>query len=363
MKLKWLKLQHFRNYENLELTLNEGVTALVGLNAQGKTNLLESIAFLALGKSFRAPRSLDALKWDRPHGRIKAGIERKGKLTELEVFMQRDPELKKIKKQSRLTKPKNFLGSFRVVLFTPDQLELISGSPQARRQFLDRLLIQVDYEYTEALGNYHKILNHRNALLKSIWARKSEEWELDIWDARLATEARKIWEKRSDFFNFLNGSLAEQYQKLAGAEEVLSLESLTHQDRYEERLLAHRGSDIQSGSTSVGPHRDDFTLSLHSPKVRIKRELAESGSRGEQRSAVLVLKMAELLFIENKTGEKPILLLDDVFSELDLNRQKKLIDLIRPYQSILTTTSLEHLESLKNLTVYNISQGEIQHCT
>src|SRR3989338_6088676 len=320
MKLKWLKLQHFRNYENLELTLNEGVTALVGLNAQGKTNLLESIAFLALGKSFRAPRSLDALKWDRPHGRIKAGIERKGKLTELEV---------------------------------------ISASPQARRQFLDRLLIQVDYTYTEALGNYQKILNHRNALLKSIWARKSEEWELDIWDARLATEARKIWEKRSDFFTFLNGSLAEQYQKLAGAEEVLSLESLTHQDRYEERLLAHRGSDIQSSSTSIGPHRDDFTLSLHSPKVRIKRELAESGSRGEKRSAVLVLKMAELLFIENKTGEKPILLLDDVFSELDLNRQKKLIDLIRPYQSILTTTSLEHLESLKNLTVYNISQGEI----
>ena len=364
MKLKWLKLEDFRNYENLELSFNDGVTALVGLNAQGKTNLLESIAFLALGKSFRAGRALDTLKWDRPHGRIKARIERGGKEIALEIFMQREPESKKIKKQSKLTKPKNFLGTLRVVLFTPDQLELVSGSPHARRQFLDRLLLQANPNTFEAHVNYQKILNHRNALLKRIQGRRAAEWELDIWDARLYTEALKLWQGRHTFVDFLEARMIKDYQSISGSEETLSVSYHSHEDRYEERLIAHRNSDIQSGSTSVGPHRDDFTLFLdHSTGSSGKKELAESGSQGEKRSAVLVLKMAELAYLEEKTGEKPLLLLDDVFSELDHARQEKLAALLGGFQCILTTTSLDHIKGLKEAKVFWVEKGLLRAST
>ncbi len=355
MKLKWLKLENFRNYEALELTLDSPVTALVGLNAQGKTNFLESIAFLALGKSFRAGRAIDTLKWDRPHGRIRACVERDGKETELEVFMQRDPESKKIKKHSKLTKPKSFFGTLRVVLFTPDQLELVSGSPLCRRQFLDRLLIQVDRDYVEILTNYQKILNHRNALLKAIQMRRSQEWDLDIWDTRLTAEALRLWKKRQAFVDFLKANLQETYRSISGTEETLTLVYRSHQDRYEERLMAHRSQDAQSGSTSVGPHRDDFTLFLDG------KDLSESGSRGEQRSAVLVLKMIELNYIEKQTGEKPLLLLDDVFSELDELRQEKLSHVLDNYQCVLTTTSLDHVKGLKRATIYQVEDGALKN--
>jgi DNA replication and repair protein RecF len=357
MKLKWLKLEHFRNYDDLELNLDAPVTALVGLNAQGKTNLLESIAFLALGKSFRAVKALETLKWDRPHGRIRACIERKGKETQLEVFLQRDPEAKKVKKQSKWVAPKNFLGSLRAVLFTPDHLDLVTGSPHARRQYLDRMLIQVDKDYVEALTHYQRILNHRNALLKRTAQGRAQEWELDLWDIRLTEEALKIWEKREAFLDFLKKDLEQHYHSIAGPGKTLSLQSHCSKDRYEERLLAHRSNDIQNGSTSVGPHRDDFTLFLD------EKPLADSGSRGEQRSAVLVLKIAELHYIEEKTGEKPLLLLDDVFSELDQKRQEKLGELLQSYQCILTTTSLEHLKNLPHIQVYRVEEGELSRAT
>ncbi len=355
MKLKWLKLEHFRNYDDLEINLDSPVTALVGLNAQGKTNLLESIAFMALGKSFRASKALETLKWDRPHGRIRACVERKGKETQLEIFLQRSPETKKVKKQSKWTTPKNFLGTLRAVLFTPDHLDLITGSPQARRQYLDRLLIQVDKDYIEALTNYQRILNHRNALLKRIQFGRSQEWELDLWDARLIEEAAKIWTRREAFLDFLKAALDEDYASIAGTGKTLHLESRINKDRYEERLIAHRNSDIQNGSTSVGPHRDDFTLFLED------KELAECGSRGEQRSAVLVLKIAELNYIEEKTGEKPLLLLDDVFSELDAKRQAKLSELLKEYQCILTTTSVDHVAKLPHVRIFEVHQGEVQN--
>lgn len=354
MKLKWLQLEHFRNYDRLDLKLDAYLTALVGLNAQGKTNLLESIAFLALGKSFRASKALETLKWDRPHGRIRACIERKGKETQLEIFLQRSPEIKKVKKQSKWMTPKNFLGSLRAVLFTPDHLDLITGAPQARRQYLDRLLIQVDKDYIQALSNYQRLLSHRNMLLKHIQQTRAHEWELDPWDARLSEEAYKIWGKRKLFLHFLQKTLEENYHAIAGKGKTLSLVARLHDDRFEEHLIAQRSSDIQNGSSSIGPHRDDFSLFLDD------KELAESGSRGEQRSAVLVLKMAELKYIEEKTKEKPLFLLDDVFSELDEKRQGKLIELLKNYQCILTTTSLDHLKGLKTAKVYWIKEGLLQ---
>lgn len=351
MKLKRLQLEGFRNYDDLDLIFKSSVTALVGLNAQGKTNLLESIAYLALGKSFRSSKSLESLHWDRPHGRIKGTIEENGKEVELEVFMQRDPELKKVKKAEKVTTPKNFLGSLRVVLFTPDHLDLVTGAPSLRRQFLDRLLLQLSGSYVESFSHYQRILDQRNALLKRIQFGQAQTWELDLWDARLAEEAKRIWDSRLAFIDFLKNSIVADYQNISGTKESLSLSYQTHRDRFEERLLAVRDQDLRNGSSSLGPHRDDFTLILD------KHPLEESGSRGECRSAVLALKVAELKYMEHVSGEKPILLLDDVFSELDERRGAALSTLISDYQTILTTTSIEHVQNLKNSTIYRVDEG------
>lgn len=353
MRLKHLTLEAFRNYEDLELNLDAPITALVGPNAQGKTNLLESIAFLALGKSFRATKSIETLNWDRPHGRIKGIVEDQGKEVELEVFLQRSPESKKVKLGSKVVTPKNYLGSLRVVLFTPDQLDLISGSPSLRRQFLDRLLMQLNAGYVEAFSQYQKILDHRNALLKSIQNGRAQTWELDLWDARLIEEAEKVWQKRATFMAFLSERLARDYQRIAEGTDELKLHYETHQTDFDQHLIAHRDQDLRTGSTSVGPHRDDFTLTLNG------KPLKEMGSRGECRSAVLALKRAELEYIHEKTGEKPLLLLDDVFSELDENRQAALGELLQEYQTIITTTSLDHVKTLKNAQILQVKEGKL----
>ena len=176
MQLLALQLENFRNYDSLELSFeNTQTVALIGSNAQGKTNILESIAFLALGKSFRAHRAIETLGWDRPHGRIRGTIQtpktangKSKKPTELEVFLQRAPETKRVKLKNKLTTPKEFIGNLRVVLFTPEHMQLVSGSPRLRRQYLDRLLVQLSPQYTEALTNYQRILRQRNTLLKNI---------------------------------------------------------------------------------------------------------------------------------------------------------------------------------------------------
>lgn len=357
MQLKWLQLEHFRNYDALKLDFSEApVLALIGPNAQGKTNLLESIAFLALGKSFRTRRSMETLGWDRPHGRIKGGVERSGKETELEVFFQREPDTRKVKKQSKVVKPSEFLGNLRVVLFTPEHLQLVSGGPKLRRQFLDRTLIQIYPDYVEALGTYQRLLKQRNALLKSIQFGKGQSWELDMWDTRLIHEAEQIWKRRRQFLNFLTKELTPLYQSIAGSKETLRIVSENNEERYEERLLAHREADLRTGSTSVGPHRDDFKLFLED------RELAEFGSRGECRSAVLALKIAEIHFIEAEKNEKPLLLLDDVFSELDESRQKQLGELLKDYQAVITTTSKEHLHGLEHVALYQVKGGGLKPC-
>jgi DNA replication and repair protein RecF len=356
MQLLALQLENFRNYEDLQIDLVDGESlALIGQNAQGKTNLLESIAFLALGKSFRTRHSMESLTWDRPHGRIRGTIASREAQdqTKLEVFFQRSPEMRKVKKQDQIVTPKNFLGSLRVVIFTPDDMQLISGSPSLRRQYMDRTLIQLDRQYLESFATYQKLLKQRNALLKQIQQRVSKEWELDMWDARLVTEAEVIWQKREAFIRYLCSVLRDFYKQISGNEENLFLRYNSQQERFAERLTAHRESDIRSGATSIGPHRDDFTLLLDD------RDLAEFGSRGECRSAVLSLKLAEIHYIEKQSKSRPLLLLDDVFSELDTSRREKLSALLQGYQSIITTTCADHVSALKNTKIYEVAGGSL----
>lgn len=354
MYLHWLQLESFRNYDHLELNFTAPITALVGLNAQGKTNLLESVAFLALGKSFRSSRSAETVQWGKEYGRIQGRVGQEGKEVELEVFMQRTPELKKVKKEGKVVSPKEFLGNLKVVLFTPDHLDLVTGSPSGRRQFIDRLLIQMSSSYVEAFGQYQRILEQRNALLKAVAQGRARESDLDPWDEQLMGMAQEVWKARQPFLDFLKHGLEADYRSIAGTEESIRVSYESHQDRYEERLAAAREWDLKTGATSVGPHRDDFTLLLDGKAFK------ESASRGECRSIVLALKMAELRYMEQETEQKPLLLLDDVFSELDAGRQKKLGELVGAHQTILTTTSKDHLHNLEKVTILEVAEGSIR---
>lgn len=350
MKLKSLKLENFRNYKNLNLDLSDGVTIFLGENAQGKTNLLESIAFLALGKSFRAGNFMEVLGWERPHGRIKGTLDQDGKEKSLEVFFEREPRRKKIKKQGKISDPKDFIGTFKVVLFTPDSLQMISGSPRLRRQYFDRLLIQLSREYFASYSGFHHILKQRNALLKRISMRLSQPGELDIWDEPYLKNSQSIWNIRAEYIAFLKENLSEIYSSISDAEDDLKIESIAS---VTSDLLLSRDRDIYSGSSSVGPHHDDFKLYLNG------KNLSEFGSRGEQRTAVLALKIAQIRYIEKNTGKKPILLLDDVFSELDASRQTQLCRLVESYQTIITSCSMENVKNLKNAKIYMINAGTL----
>ena len=355
MKLNWLKLEDFRNYPNLEIDLTKSpVLALVGPNAQGKTNLLESIAFLALGKSFRSRKSMETLSWEKPYGRIKGEVEQVGRQMKLEIFLQRSPDSKKLKKQGQVVKPKDFLGNLRVVIFTPDHLQMITGSPRLRRQFMDQVLIQLDPAYVTALGNYQAVLKQRNALLKQIQMKPAQQWELELWDTRLVLEAERLWNKREGLMEFVKEEVAQLYRSIAQTEDELTLRYHPEKDRFDEKLIVHFDADIRSGSTSIGPHRDDFTLMLNG------RSLSDFGSRGECRSGVLALKIAQIHYIEKACGHKPLLLLDDVFSELDEERQKHLGGLLKNYQAVVTTTSLDHVYGLKDASIYLVNGGELK---
>lgn len=355
MQLNWLQLQDFRNYPELSVDLTASpVLALVGPNAQGKTNLLEAIAFLALGKSFRSRKAMETLGWDKPHGRIKAEVEYEGRTTELEVFFQRKPESKKLKRQGQVVKPKDFLGNLRVVLFTPDHLQMVTGSPRLRRQFMDRVLVQLDQSYVMSFGTYQAVLKQRNALLKRIQMKKAQSWELELWDTRLIQEAEEIWKKREGLMSFVANEIAELYRSIAHSDDELTLRYTPDKDRFDERLVAHMEADLRSGSTSIGPHRDDFSLLLNG------RELADYGSRGECRSGVLALKIAQIHYIEKACGHKPLLLLDDVFSELDADRQHQLGALLKNYQAVITTTSVEHVSGLSDASIYLVNDGGLK---
>lgn len=353
MRLKTIKLENFRNYDSLELNLKENITALIGQNAQGKTNLLEAIAFLALGKSFRAGTYMELLGWQREHGRVKGTIFKKNKDLNLEIFFQRSPELKKVKKQGNIVPAKKILGEFRVVLFTPDSLLILDGSPKLRRQYFDRILIQLSHQYFDAFSRYQSILKQRNALLKNISFRHSQENELDIWDSELAKEAEIIWQNRKKFAEFLDKNLSQIYSSISGRADELRIQYNPDSDCFDEKLLALRSQDINSGSTGVGPHRDDFEVNLNA------RPISEFASRGEFRTAILAMQIAQVHYIEQESGDKPMLLLDDVFSELDSARQEKLCAFLKDYQTLITTTSKEHLKGLKGAEFYSVEYGQL----
>lgn len=333
MVIKNIYLTDFRNFKKKEFKFSDGITVIVGPNASGKTNVLESLFLLSSGKSFKAKIEEEMVAYDKDIARVKSQM--------LEAVLTRGlidvgnsvPEKVARKKLLVNGVPKrlvDFAGLFKVTLFGPRDLDLVTESPSIRRRFLDFVLSQVDREYRRASLSYEKGLRQRNRLLYRIREEGLSRSQLLFWDKLLIRNGNYISVKREEFIDFINstGSLNDQNFGLTYEGSAIS----------EGRLEQYMNEEIASATTLVGPHRDDFVFREK------ERNLAIYGSRGEQRMAVLWLKLAELAFVEAKTGERPTLLLDDIFSELDHEHRKVVIKVLGKQQTIITTVDEHFIE-------------------
>jgi DNA replication and repair protein RecF len=330
MYLRKLRLQSFRNYGLKELELGER-TLVVGENGAGKSNLLEGIVLLARGSSFRAGRIEEMVKWGETVGRVKGRVKSEDEVVDLEVVLTAAKAKYLVNGVAR--RRMDVVGKLVVVLFRPEDLWLIEGSPAERRGWLDEVLAGVDREYLRSLLSYEKGLRRRNKILDLIRDGEVSRTQLAFWDGLLVREGAVLTDKRWELAGAVN-----QYWQKAG--NNLSLE-YDASGISEARLAQYKDEEVAAGYTLVGPHKDDLIFkSSVSSTSSTSSDLAIYGSRGEQRMAVLWLKMAELQFAESRLGERPVLLLDDIFSELDEKHRHLVMGLIDKQQTMMTATEV-----------------------
>jgi DNA replication and repair protein RecF len=343
MKIKTIHLTNFRNWVDFNLEFSP-VTILIGPNGRGKTNVAEAVWFLSTGKSWRTNRDAEAINWLNDFARIEAEVG-ENEPVKINLVLQRNPTKDrpspKILKINDVKKRLiDLLGFTPAVLFSPESIQILDGAPALRRRFLDIMLAQIDHKYALSLLEYNKVLKERNKLLQLIKNHRGKPDELDFWDIKLTEYGVEIINKRQEAIKFFNKVLNQAYSEISGREETLKLsyKASVDSERLADQLAVSRDRDIEQSSSNYGPHRDDLIFLLDG------RDITTFGSRGEYRSAVLALKMAELQFMQDKLGQRPILILDDIFSELDFDRRMKLAKIVVLQQTIVTTTDLDHID-------------------
>lgn len=353
--LKKLELENFRNYSSLSLSFEKerGLTYLIGDNGQGKTNVLEAIYMMALAKSFRVAGEENLIKWGEEYGRIKGEFaESEGRLDEpvgpsnMEIFLGLPPQPRRAFKVNNVkSSATNFVGRIKAVFFHPEDLNMLYLGPDLRRRYLDILILQMSRPYFMALRKFKKLKEQRNALLGNIREGMAREHDLEIWDSQLIREGALLWQERAKALTYISERISEKYSEISQKKTSLSVNfvnslALPHDmmtvtsnlaEVYTEELRKSRVRDLASGHTQVGPHRDDMVFMLEG------RPILEHASRGEYRTILLALKLIEMEWFA-QDGGRPILLLDDVFSELDHERQKFLLEKVSNFQTFITTT-------------------------
>ena len=355
MWIKKIKIKNFRNYEKEEINLEKNINIFYGQNAQGKTNIIESIFLCSLGKSFRAKKDNEMIKLNEQNAMVEIEYEksdREGKI-KIEIGDKKNIYLNgiKIKKLSEL------LGNLNIVIFTPDDINILKGGPQNRRRFLDIMISQLRPNYMHILNLYIKTMEQRNNYLRQIKEEHKDENLLEIWDEKLAEYAIKIYEYRKEFIEKIIKKLDIIHKNITNGEEQIELEYITecnNKEKYLQLLKERRKLDIIKGFTTKGVHRDDFMIYINKKDIKI------FGSQGQNRTAMLSLKLAELQVIYDEIGEYPILLLDDFMSELDDKRRKNFLNNIKDIQVIITCTEKITLENLKYYSYKDIEENVIE---
>lgn len=353
MRIKNLKLLNFRNYKQIEINFQKA-NLLIGPNGSGKTSILEAIFLLSTAKSPRTSRNQDLVNWSRQESFLKLTLVDKDqgtKIIRLEISRQKENGSKTFSLDGVVIEPKNIVGVFKAVYFSPETLQIVNGSPQDRRRFVDILLSQISPHYLAELIEYRKILINRNKLLKDIALKRREREEIIFWDMKLVEFGSKIMRARK-------GAIADLAKPLKGYHQIISdakktkLKIIYHpsfafdknediESAFTERIASEIGFELKYGNTLYGPHRDDIRFFYEG------RDATSFCSRGEVRSIVVALKLAEADYIQKETGEAPVILLDDIFSELDEKRSSSLANLIlNNYQSIITSTEKEIIKTV-----------------
>lgn len=366
MLLKQLTLKNFRNYDELTLDLDRSINVFLGENAQGKTNLLEAILMLSLAKSHRTTNDKDFIQWDKAEAKISGRIEKHGQTLPLELTLTQQGKKAKVNhiEQKKLSQ---YVGNLNVVMFAPEDLTLVKGAPGVRRRFMNMEIGQMQPVYLHDLSVFQRILHQRNQFLKQAKLKKTfDEVMLGILDEQFAEVAIKLTERRSAFIQKLQAYAAPIHHDISRGLETLQIEykpsvSLDqdgdHLQNLLEKMKTIRQREIDRGVTLIGPHRDDSLFYVNGQNVQV------FGSQGQQRTTALSVKLAEIDLIHEETKEYPLLLLDDVLSELDDYRQSHLLETISgKVQTFVTTTSVSGIKhaKLEQATTFEVEKGHIK---
>lgn len=337
MILKSLELANFRNYEELNISFDKGTNILYGDNAQGKTNILEAIYVSATTKSHKGSKDKEIINFDKEEAHIRTYLEKENVETRVDMHLRKNKSKGIAIDGQKIKKAADLMGLLNVVFFSPEDLSIIKDGPAERRRFADMELCQLDSFYLYNLNHYNKIIGQRNKLLKDMYFQPELKETLNIWDSQLVSFGSKIIERREQFVKQLGDIIFDIHKKLSGGKEelVIAYEPDVSIEDFEKQMKYNQNKDIRLKQTTTGPHRDDFSFVVNGVDIR------KYGSQGQQRTAALSLKLSEIELVKKISKDTPVLLLDDVLSELDSNRQNYLLNSIGNIQTIISCTGLD----------------------
>lgn len=358
MIIKSIELQNFRNYEDLNISFDEGTNIFYGDNAQGKTNILEAAYLSGTTKSHKCSKDKEMIRFGEQESHIRTVVVKKDKEYQIDMHLKNNRSKGIAINKVPIQKASELFGILNMVFFSPEDLNIIKNGPAERRRFLDSELCQLDKIYLSDLTTYNKILNQRNKLLKDMVYRPDLKDTLPVWDMQLVETGRKIIRRRKQFVDELNEIVHDIHYRISGEKEnlLLQYEPSIEDIFFEDELSRVKERDMRQCMTSVGPHRDDLLFSIGEVDIR------KFGSQGQQRTSALSLKLSEIELVKRSIHDTPVLLLDDVLSELDSNRQNYLLNSIHDTQTLITCTGLD--EFVKNRfqinKIFKVVQGTVE---
>lgn len=358
MIIKSIELQNFRNYEDLNISFDEGTNIFYGDNAQGKTNILEAAYLSGTTKSHKCSKDKEMIRFGKQEAHIRTVVVKKDKEYQIDMHLKNNRSKGIAINKVPIKKASELFGILNMVFFSPEDLNIIKNGPAERRRFLDSELCQLDKIYLSDLTTYNKILNQRNKLLKDMVYRPDLKDTLPVWDMQLVETGRKIIRRRKQFVDELNEIVHDIHYRISGEKEdlLLQYEPSIEDIFFEDELSRVKERDMRQCMTSVGPHRDDLLFSIGEVDIR------KFGSQGQQRTSALSLKLSEIELVKRSIHDTPVLLLDDVLSELDSNRQNYLLNSIHDTQTLITCTGLD--EFVKNRfqinKIFKVVQGTVE---
>ena len=357
MKIHQLELSEFRNYETLSVEFDDAVTMLYGDNAQGKTNVLEAIYLCGTTKSHKGSKDKEMIRLSSEESHIRMQIEKAGIPHRIDMHLRKNKAKGVAVDGVPIKRSSELMGLLHIVFFSPEDLSMIKNGPGERRRFIDLELCQLDSTYLYHLGNYNRAVNQRNNLLKQIGFHKELKDTVEVWDMQLVEHGSAVIHTRKRFVEELNGLLPEIHAKLSGGKEELFVryEPNVGTQEFGQKLFMNLERDIVLKATGNGPHRDDISFYVGDKNLKL------FGSQGQQRTAALSLKLAEIELVRRKIKESPVLLLDDVLSELDRNRQSYLLESITDLQTIITCTGLEEFigDKKQDHRIFHVVNGVV----